>query len=247
MNAIAIDRFFAVVFPLRRYITFTVAYGMMAVVWTAAIGISAPFLYAMNVRPAEEPGKYWCDETWNLEDPSTSSAPKDYTIVLFLFFYAIPLVIISVLYSFVIYKLWIRKIPGQRSETNEQRANKSKKKVLKMLLVVVIVFAVCWLPIYVSQFMYFFGGPCGPPRSLIFFGFFVGHANSAINPCIYVLFNENFRKGFRDALLCRCQRRRIIPGATTIGMDNTYIDRGTNSFKLNVVSPTSRRVTDTYQ
>lgn len=246
MNAIALDRFFAVVFPIRRYVTFTVAYGMMFIVWTLAIGISAPMLYAMNLEPAEEPGKFYCGETWNLEDVDTSSAPKDYTIALFLFFYAIPLVIISFLYSFVIYKLWIRKLPGQRSEMNEQRADKSKKKVLRMLLIVVVLFAICWLPMYVSQFMSFFGGPCGAPTALLYFGYFIGHANSAINPCIYVLFNENFRKGFRDALLCRCQRRRIIPGATTIGIDNTYIDRGTTSFKLNVVSPASQRVKGTY-
>ncbi|XP_031552719.1 QRFP-like peptide receptor [Actinia tenebrosa] len=247
MNAIALDRFFAVVFPIRRYVTFPVAYGMMVVVWTLAIGISAPILYAMNLEPAEEPGQYYCGETWNLEDVSTSSAPKDYTIALFLFFYAIPLLMISVLYSFIIYKLWIRKLPGQRSETNEQRADKSKKKVLKMLLIVVVLFAICWLPLYVTQFMYFFGGPCGAPTSVVYFGYFIGHANSAINPCIYVLFNENFRKGFRDALLCRCQRRRIIPGASTIGIDNTYIDRGATSFKLNVVSPARQRVNDTYQ
>ncbi|KAK3733559.1 hypothetical protein QZH41_004256 [Actinostola sp. cb2023] len=247
MNVIAIDRFFAVVFPLHRYVTFPVAYVMMGVVLVVAIGVSAPFLYAMNVIKYSD-GTLQCIENWGLEDPSNSSAPKDYTIVLFLFFYAIPLIVISVLYSVVIYKLWIRKVPGQRSETNEQQAIRSKKKVLRMLLVVVIVFAVCWLPLYVSQFMYFFGSdPCGPPIPLSYFGYFIGHANSAINPCLYGLFNENYRKGFRDLLMCRCGRGRVNPaGATTVGFDNTYIShRG--SIKLKVTSSTvNQRLSQTY-
>lgn len=190
---------------------------------------------------------YLCLETWQLPPVNNSSAPKDFTIVLFLFFYAIPLLAMSFLYSIIIYKLWIRKVPGQRTEANQQQADRSKKKVLRMLLVVVIVFAMCWLPIYITQFIFFYGDPCGPPIPFIYTGFFLGHANSAINPILYVLFNENYRKGFRDILMCRCGKRRVIVGATnaTIGFDNTYIDK--NSIRLTVASPAlSQRVNETY-
>lgn len=232
MTAIAIDRFFAVVFPLRRYVTFSVAYVMMAVIWLIALAISSPMLYAMNVVEIEN-GPRHCIETWQLPAGKTSTAPQDFTVVLFLFFYAIPLLVMSVLYSVIVYKLWIRKVPGQRSAANEQQADKSKKKVLRMLLVVVIVFAVCWLPIYISQFIYFYVDPC-VPVPLWYTGFFLGHANSAISPILYVLFNENYRKGFRDLLLCRCGKRRVLPG-TTVGFDNTYIDK--NTIRLTVTSP----------
>lgn len=233
MTAIAIDRFFAVVFPLRRYITFTVAYVMIAVVWLSAIVISAPFLYAMNVIQPVENGRLYCVENWKLPNLSGTSAPQDFTVALFLFFYAIPLIVMSNLYSVIIYKLWIRKVPGQRSATNEQQAEKSKKKVLRMLLVVVLVFAVCWLPIYISQFIMFYGNPCGPPLPFLYTGLFLGHANSAFNPILYVIFNDNFRKGFKDILLCRCKKTRV--GVTTIAVDNSCIDK--NSVRLTTASP----------
>ena len=86
-----------------------------------------------------------------------------------------------------------------------------------MLLAVVVVFALCWLPLYVTQFITFLGQkkfPCGPPATLAFVGYFLGYANSAINPAMYAIFNSNFRTGFRDALLCRCRRDRLAPLVT---------------------------------
>ena len=62
-------------------------------------------------------------------------------------------------------------------------------------------------------------------------GYFLGHANSAINPAIYVIFNPDFRKGFRDVLLCRYSRRnRVAPQVnlgTATGGENSYIDGAT--------------------
>ena len=141
----------------------------------------------------------------------------------------------SVLYTFVIHKLWVRKLPGNQTAQNQLHADKSKKKVLKMLLAVVILFALCWLPVYVTQFISFFDRknfPCGPSATLSFMGYFLGHANSAINPAIYVIFNSNFRKGFRDVLLCRYRRNRAAPLTqpgtvrTVVGADNSHNDGG---------------------
>ena len=116
-------------------------------------------------------------------------------------FYLFPLLTMSILYSCVIYKLWVRKVPGNQTSENQQRSNKSRKKVLKMLLAVVILFAVCWFPVYITQFIRFFGEedfPCGAPKTLAFMGYFLGHANSVIDPVIYAIFNSDFRKGFRN-------------------------------------------------
>ncbi|EDO50023.1 predicted protein [Nematostella vectensis] len=248
MTAIAVDRFFAVVLPLRRYITFNVAYIMMAAVWVVAIGVSAPFLYAQNVISFPGmPGKVACMETWKhpIEQLMEISEPKDFTVVLFVVFYVLPLIVMSVLYSVVIYKLWIRKLPGQRSELNQQRADRSKKKVLRMLLIVLLLFALCWLPVHVTSFILFFG-TCSPPPILTWIGYLLSQGNSAINPCIYVIFNESYRQGFARLVCCLCRRkgsRMVRPGVTVIGMDNTYIDGVTRS---NIASPSPRMLRDTY-
>lgn len=232
LTAIAVDRFLAIMYPLKRYITFHIAYGIIAAVWIVGIGVNSPILYAQKIVVYGADQKRYCLEIWT--PVFTKDAAKDFTIVLFVVFYVVPLLTMSVLYSFVVYKLSVRKVPGNQTAENQLRAEKSKKKVLKMLLVVVLLFALCWLPVYISQFITFFDSenfPCGPPATLSFMGYFLGHANSAINPAIYVIFNSNFRKGFRDVLLCRCRRNRVVPqtqAGSVIGADNT-ITNGTTS------------------
>ena len=207
LTAISIDRFLAIMFPLKRYVTFSIARIMIAVVWIVGIAVNSPILYAMKIVFYEQGQKSYCLEVWT--PVFTENAARDFTIVLFLASYVFPLLTMSVLYSFVIHNLWVRKVPGVQTQANQLRADRSKKKVLKMLLAVVVVFALCWLPVYIMQFITFFGQetfPCGAPASFSFVGYFLGHASSAINPAMYAAFNSRFRKAFRDVLLCRCRR-----------------------------------------
>ena len=227
LTAIAVDRFLAVMFPLKRYITFQISYGIIAVVWIVGIAVSSPILYAQKVIMIK--GEWYCMEIWT--PAFTKQASKHFTIVLFILFYLVPLLTMTVLYSFVVYKLWVRKVPGNPSLENQLRAQKSKKKVLKMLMTVVIIFALCWLPVFIKQFVSFFATenfPCGPPAVLTFLGIFLGYANSMINPTIYMIFNADFRNGFKDLLLCKCRRvapqRNIRTRGVEIGRDNEFID-----------------------
>ena len=226
LTAIAFDRFLAVMFPLKRYIPFRVSYSIMAVVWIVGIAVNSPILYAQKVIMFK--GEWFCTEIWT--PAFTEEASKHFTIVIFMLFYLIPLLTMVVLYSFVVHKLWVRKVPGNPSLENQLRAQKSKKKVLKMLMTVVILFALCWLPVYVNQFISFFARenfPCGSPLVLSFIGYFLGQANSMINPTIYVIFNADFRKGSKD-LLCNCNRvapqRNIGARGVEIGKDNEFIN-----------------------
>ena len=150
LTAIAVDRFLAIMYPLRRYMTFQISYGIMLVVWIVGIAVNSPILYAQKV--IMHMGEWYCLEIWT--PAFTEEASKHFTIVIFVVFYLVPLLTMAVLYSFVVHKLWVRKVPGNPSLSNQLRAQKSKKKVLKMLMTVVIIFALCWLPVYINQFIY---------------------------------------------------------------------------------------------
>ena len=162
-----------------------------------------PLLYALNL--VQYNGVYICDEKWSpLFDEV--NAPKDYTVALFVLLYVIPLAVISVFYSTVIYKTWFRITPGSRHGAGHVPKQQWKKRLLKMLITIIVLFALCWLPMHVRSFLYFFKRddyPCGMPPYLDFIGYFMAHANAAFNPCVYFLLNLNYYKELRD-LSCTC-------------------------------------------
>lgn len=198
--AIATDRFAAIFAPLKRFTTFHVAKIIIVVSWISSIIISAPLLYVLT--SVGDKGRATCVENWRpLFNKVT--APRNYTVALFVLLYAFPLITIAFLYLAIMFKLWTRQTPGQELSSNQEKKEKMNRKVLKMLVTVVIVFALSWFPLYVRMFLIFAQSDryvCGLPYDMDFVCLFLGHANSAINPYIYVIFNENYRKGFRTIL-----------------------------------------------
>lgn len=113
--------------------------------------------------------------------------------------YAIPLTIICLLYFGMLVRLWKSGAAGSG------RSIRGKKRVTRMVVVVVGVFAVCWLPIQVVLVL----------KSLKLYpitdlsiaiqitAHVLGYMNSCVNPLIYSVLSENFRKAFRKAIACR--------------------------------------------
>ena len=197
--AIALNRFVAVLFPFRSSQFQNLSTVAIVVIWVVSCILVSPILYAAKVVEME--GSPYCVEEWSpLFDNKTAS--EQYTLVLFGLLYAFPLVLISVLYSCVVYKVWVRQVPGNVTAPNQQLELQTKKRVLKMLITVVVVFTLCWLPYHVYLLLAFFvhNGECPISPQYIFFGLLLGHTNSAINPCIYVIFNRDFRQGFLEFL-----------------------------------------------
>lgn len=49
--------------------------------------------------------------------------------------------------SLVLWKLWMSRQPGEHSASARNTATRAKKKVVKMVTVVLVVFVVCWTPL----------------------------------------------------------------------------------------------------
>ncbi|XP_020906545.1 neuropeptide FF receptor 2 [Exaiptasia diaphana] len=225
LTVLSVHRFVSVFFPWKKLMNTKNVKFAIAGIWIASFLFISPLLYALNVM--EHNRMLVCDERWSpLFDEK--QAPKNYTIVLFVLLYMAPLLIMAVLYSCLIYKLWFRcpsELPASSyrrqseealsvsrvSSDDKSKHAKSKKLVLKMLVTVVVVFALCWLPMHVRSFFVFFskdGLPC-LPSFLEFIGYFLGHANSALNPCIYVSFSESYRHTFKTVLFKLCGKKKV--------------------------------------
>jgi hypothetical protein len=196
--AIAIERYFAIFFPFKKYFTLKNVRYVIITCWFVSAIVASPLLYANKISELES-GTYACEEAWSPAFGADEfTAARAYTTITFVLLYALPLVSICSLYIAVVYRLWNQKIPGdQRTPQRRQHRSKAKKRVLKMLIAIVLAFALCWLPYHLYFILDGFHPPfkaCSPPYELFFAAKFLAYSNSAISPCIFISFDINVRK-----------------------------------------------------
>ena len=203
---ISCDRFFAVVLPLKTIITKTVCKIILALIWILSVAIRVPMLYGLETG-YDRYGKWGC--ILSLDDAFYKGAEKAYYQFTLIGLFAVPLSVTVVLYTGILISLKLRKIPGEEVLRNMGRQQRRdaviKRKVLRMVLILVAVFVLCWL-LYFAQLI-LFSYKIQVSCDVQFLRLFLAHLNSAINPCLYLLLNENFREGVRNILrrspLCR--------------------------------------------
>lgn len=136
--------------------------------------------------------------------------PKALVTTKFLIYYAIPLLIIGIFYSLMARHLFLstRNLPGE-----SERQVRARKKVAKMVLAFVLIFAVCFFPhhVYVLWFVYnpnSHNDYNGIWHSVKILGFSLAYVNSCINPIALFCVSGTFRKHFRRYLFC-CSRMKF--------------------------------------
>ncbi|XP_034742876.1 alpha-2C adrenergic receptor [Etheostoma cragini] len=91
----------------------------------------------------------------------------------------------------------------RRSTVNRKKVSAAREKRFTFVLAVVMgVFVVCWFPFFFSYSLYgICREPCEIPETLFKFFFWIGYCNSSLNPVIYTIFNQDFRRAFQKILL----------------------------------------------
>lgn len=209
---IALDRFLAVFFPLRRPMTGKIMVGIIAFTWILpCCCYSLLFHYATL---AEIYGKTYCANAIRRDLLETMENYRTYLICDYVFTTGVPIATTMALYTAIGVKMCTRKTPGNKTASNTARNRTVNRKVITMLITVVVVFCICWMPSWV-----FIACLLNVPASfcynndLIFFRFFMSYSNSAITPYIYPVFNANFRAGYLHILrrVLSCCFGRICP------------------------------------
>ncbi|XP_078600590.1 neuropeptide FF receptor 2-like [Branchiostoma floridae x Branchiostoma japonicum] len=226
--AIAVDRYYAVVHPTSPRFTQTAVLYILGTVWIVAAATSAP--QGLVLTSVTYEGVYTadgqlltaCEEVWPGDHYVVG-----YTFCLFTLCYVFPLLTIVALYVKIGMSIWNRSKPGasrdrgKRSEPsvsyNTQsdtvtihsthsaqvsRLEEQKKlHVIRMLLVVVVVFALSWLPLYSLLFASLFSNFTDTTAEIMYRYVTpivkgVAFINCGLNPVIYGYYNKNLRKGF---------------------------------------------------
>ncbi|XP_055334743.1 tyramine receptor 1-like isoform X2 [Paramacrobiotus metropolitanus] len=82
-----------------------------------------------------------------------------------------------------------------------------ERRAARTLLIVVLVFVICWLPFFVWYVVAPFCDTCPMDARTANFFLWLGFLNSSLNPIIYTIFNLDFRKAFKRIF------RRMFPAA----------------------------------
>lgn len=207
---IALDRFFAVVYPFKRPSVIRKISVVSSVIWILAILSTSPYLYYYKSLLLAD-GNYHCFVNW---EPFADSGKASRIFITFIFIalYLIPVLIIAVFYSIVSFKLWIRKIPGNPTAANLRHAEFSKRRTIKMLIIIVIVFTLCWLPSHLMHLFIFYDVNLynKTPQLIRLIAFGISHGNSAINPYLYIALNRHFRRAYGEVLRSCCSPARKL-------------------------------------
>lgn len=193
---ISLDRYYAVLHPFKRRPLFLRSTRCATLgIWSFSCIFMSPYLFQFRV--VQIASTALCIISWS--PLNNIIASQVYFFIVFVLLYSLPLLGIGLAYSLIGKNLWHRKIPGQQTISNRRVAERSKRKVVRMLIVVVVVFALCWIPAHIMHFLSYFQKETYfslHPLVLLLF-FWLCHANSAISPWLFLIMHHNFRQGAR--------------------------------------------------
>lgn len=203
-TAIAIDRYFVIVFPFKSRMKVYMCLLLIIAIWIISISISLPLGIYQKVNDG------MCSEEWPREQ-----SRQFFTITSLVLQYLVPCSIITFCYAKV--SLALRKRSrlkigsGCKSREKDELEIKRKRRTNKMLIAMVTIFVICWLPLNIVHIVREFDNFIEHWESyplVFFFAHVIAMSSTIYNPFLYAWMNENFKKEFKLVLPCLYRRRR---------------------------------------
>ncbi|KAK5900337.1 hypothetical protein CgunFtcFv8_025301 [Champsocephalus gunnari] len=173
---------------------------VVLVIWTLALLLAFPQYHFSSI--AALPGRTVCYIDW--PEYSSLDFRKLYYVCVTVLNYFLPLCIMGCAYSIVGVTLWASEIPGDSSQRYKEQLI-AKRKVVKMMVVVVCTFALCWLPYHVYFLLHEFFPELFEKRYIqqVYLGvMWLAMSSTMYNPIIYYCLNSRFRAGFQQVFCC---------------------------------------------
>ncbi|XP_029673370.1 orexin receptor type 2-like [Formica exsecta] len=211
LTFISIDRWYAICFPLRFKSTTSRAKTSIIVIWLIALLFDIPELLVLHIIPSNSRVQTilftQCVWSWSQESQAT------FTIVKLIFLYTVPLLFMSMTYWQIVRVLWRSDIPGHNLSTrichsteiplsrsgNPEGQLRSRRKAAKMLVAIVITFAICFFPVHLLSILRCTMALPSNQWTIAFslIAHWLCYFNSAVNPVIYNFMSGKFRKEFK--------------------------------------------------
>ena len=148
--AITIERYRAICLPFTPPLSKFQAKLIIAIVSMSSFLVALPEVGAYKQAPP-----FGCMEVFPTED-----LRKAYSLFLFLFCYFLPFLFIAPAYTRMILKLWQEdrdESSPSSGVTEDPKNQRRKRNVLRMMVIVVLCYAICMLPTYATFLWLDFG------------------------------------------------------------------------------------------
>ncbi|KAM8842583.1 somatostatin-like receptor F_48D10.1 [Synchiropus picturatus] len=198
LTVMSIDRYLAVVHPIRstRWRHPRVARMVSVLMWALSFVVVLPVFIFSDIQETFNS----CNMIW--------PEPRDVWSTVFILYTAIvgffgPLLIICLCYLLIVIKV---KSSGVRVGFTKQR--RSERKVNRMVVVIVLVFVLCWLPFFIINIvnLVVIIPESNVTAGIYFFVVILSYANSCANPLLYCFLSDNLKQSFLKVLgVSRCK------------------------------------------
>ncbi|CAO1429904.1 unnamed protein product [Diamesa hyperborea] len=244
--AISFDRYIAIVRPLQHRTSRKKARIFLAIIWLMSCVLAVPCLMYSSVMTKKYTNgktRTVCYMLWPDGRYPTSRADYIYNLVFLILTYGIPIMIMVICYTLMGRELWGSRSIGEHTE-RQLESMKSKKKVVRMFIIIVAIFAICWLP-YHLFFVYSYHNHQMTSSSYVqhlYLGFYwLAMSNAMVNPIIYYWMNSRFRVYFQH-IICFCclkiwesRHKNETPPGILLGKNSNSDPLGrTRSCKANI-------------
>ncbi|XP_016312119.1 gonadotropin-releasing hormone II receptor-like [Sinocyclocheilus anshuiensis] len=196
---VSLDRHHAILHPLEALDAGRRNRRMLLVAWILSILLASPQLFIFRAIKAEGVDFVQCVTHGSFQQRWQETA---YNMFHFVTLYVFPLLVMSFCYTRILVEI-NRQMPrgkGKGGEPCLRRSGtnmipKARMKTLKMTIIIVASFVVCWTPYYLLGIWYWF-----QPRMLQLMPEYIHHAlfvfgnlNTCCDPVIYGFFTPSFR------------------------------------------------------
>ncbi|XP_042869475.1 tachykinin-like peptides receptor 86C [Penaeus japonicus] len=208
--AISFDRYIAIVKPLEPRMSKTSARVFILVIWASSMLLALPcILYSttVSITYKDNEVRRGCILRWPDGQTSTSQQEHIYNIVFFITTYLLPMLAMLACYFLIGRELWGSRSIGELTD-RQVTSIRSKRRVVKMFIVIVLAFALCWLP-QQAFFLYTFHNAqildTAYIQHIYLACYWLAMSNATVNPLIYYWMNARFRSYFREVVVrCLC-------------------------------------------
>lgn len=208
----SLDRFLAVLFPTKRHWrSQQVRRYLIVISWIV------PMLYCSKQFHSYHIINSFCGSFWGPPfeiHVIISSTMAVFHSIVFIF---IPLVMISVFYSCILWTLRKQQLKHAKtilSDYQQKLRQRQRRRINLLAFSIVLAFGICYTPlhffIYISLCFTKWTAPSGLLKKVIFPAYSLAYANATITPMICILFNTKFRKASKEMLFCHPYAKKVF-------------------------------------